>query len=101
MTDARAAANLRPGRCASEADPAFFARVVKECGCEPHQIAYVGDRLDNDIRPALAAGMMAVFIRRGPWGFIGPPVPDTEHHILVDNLTELPYRLANLDLKKA
>ena len=33
-------------------------------------IAYVGDRLDNDVLPAKAAGMVAVFIRRGPWGVI-------------------------------
>jgi FMN phosphatase YigB (HAD superfamily) len=35
----------------------------------------VGDRLDNDIRPALAAGMVAVFLRRDPWGYI----PDLAH----------------------
>jgi HAD superfamily hydrolase (TIGR01549 family) len=35
----------------------FFARIVGECGCPPEEIAYVGDRLDNDVRPALAAGI--------------------------------------------
>jgi HAD superfamily hydrolase (TIGR01549 family) len=38
----------------------FFARIVAECGCAPREIAYVGDRLDNDIRPALETGMVAV-----------------------------------------
>lgn len=36
----------------------------------PEQVAYVGDRLDNDVFPAKAAGMFAVFIRRGPWGYL-------------------------------
>jgi FMN phosphatase YigB (HAD superfamily) len=45
----------------------FFARIVAECDCPPGEIAYVGDRFDNDIGPALA-GMVAVFVRRGPWG---------------------------------
>lgn len=50
--------------------PAFFDRVSAEVGLRPEQVAYVGDRLDNDVLPARAAGMFAVFIRRGPWGYI-------------------------------
>jgi HAD superfamily hydrolase (TIGR01549 family) len=49
---------------------AFFDKIIAECGCPPGEIAYVGDRLDNDINPALAAGMIAVLLRRGPWGYI-------------------------------
>jgi HAD superfamily hydrolase (TIGR01509 family) len=48
--------------------PEFFARLVKLAGCSAGEIAYVGDRLDNDVLPAIAAGMRAVFLRRGPWG---------------------------------
>ena len=33
-------------------------------------VLYVGDRLDNGIRPAQHAGMSTALIRRGPWGFI-------------------------------
>jgi HAD superfamily hydrolase (TIGR01662 family) len=51
-------------------DPAFFARLARELGLPPRDVAYVGDRLDNDIRPAAAAGMTAVFVRRGPWALI-------------------------------
>ncbi|HEV2590990.1 MAG TPA: HAD family hydrolase [Gaiellaceae bacterium] len=50
--------------------PEFFARLVDETGVAPEKIAYVGDRVDNDIVPVLAAGMVAVHIRRGPWGFL-------------------------------
>jgi hypothetical protein len=28
--------------------------------------------VDNDVRPALAAGMAAVHLRRGPWGMLQP-----------------------------
>ena len=37
----------------------FFARIVAEAGAAPEKIAYVGDRVDNDVEPALAAGMVA------------------------------------------
>jgi FMN phosphatase YigB (HAD superfamily) len=50
--------------------PEFFARVVCEAGVPADQIVYIGDRLDNDIIPARRAGMFAVFVRRGPWGYL-------------------------------
>jgi FMN phosphatase YigB (HAD superfamily) len=53
--------------------PEFFARVVEAAGCAPAEIAYVGDRVDNDVGPARAAGMLAVFLRRGPWAYIQTP----------------------------
>jgi FMN phosphatase YigB (HAD superfamily) len=53
--------------------PAFFARIAAELALPPAAIAYVGDRVDNDVRPAAAAGMCAVFVRRGPWGWIQCP----------------------------
>jgi FMN phosphatase YigB (HAD superfamily) len=77
--------------------PAFFAKVVSECGYPPEQIAYVGDRLDNDVRPSRAIGMTAVFVRRGPWGWIqagrGRPA---EADVVVEGLTQLPDALRAL-----
>ena len=52
--------------------PAFFRHVVRASGCTAEEIAYVGDRLDNDVVPAAQAGMMAVHLRRGPWGYAAP-----------------------------
>ncbi|MEI6158263.1 MAG: HAD family hydrolase [Roseococcus sp.] len=52
----------------SKPDPGFFEQVLKATGAEPGRIAYVGDRLDNDVAPARAAGMHPVFIPRGIWG---------------------------------
>jgi FMN phosphatase YigB (HAD superfamily) len=57
----------------------------------------VGDRLDNNIRPALAAGMVTVFLRRGPWGYIHASHPDVaQAHIRIESLDELPERLTPL-----
>lgn len=65
----------------------FFQRVVAASGRAPGEIAYVGDRVDNDIVPALAAGMVAVHIRRGPWGYLQEPPPEA---IRIRSLEELP-----------
>jgi FMN phosphatase YigB (HAD superfamily) len=57
-------------------DPAFFARIAAELALAPSEIAYVGDRVDNDILPAAAAGMFTVHLRRGPWGVIQAAWPE-------------------------
>jgi HAD superfamily hydrolase (TIGR01509 family) len=67
--------------------PAFFERVVSECGVSAGGIAYVGDRVDNDVEPALAAGMVAVHVRRGPWGHLHEPPLAA---LSVSSLSELP-----------
>jgi HAD superfamily hydrolase (TIGR01549 family) len=78
-------------------DPAFFRRIVTESGVEPAQIAYVGDRLDNDVLPAVAAGMFGVFVRRGPWGVIHASWPEAAHaHLRLETLDELPEALDRL-----
>ncbi len=71
-------------------DPAFFARVVELAGVEPGKIAYVGDRVDNDVGPAIAAGMVGVHIRRGPWGHLQEPPAAA---IRIASLDELPAAL--------
>ena len=67
---------------------AFFERIVAEAGCAPGEIAYVGDRVDNDIVPALAAGMTAVHVRRGPWGYLHEPPADAIRIGSLDELAE-------------
>jgi HAD superfamily hydrolase (TIGR01549 family) len=55
-------------------DAAFFAHVVDEAGVPAEEILYVGDRVDNDVVPALAAGLRAVRIRRGAHARVESPV---------------------------
>lgn len=57
--------------------PAFFAAVVAVTEAAPADIAYVGDRVDNDVLPALAAGLRPVWLRRGPWGALHRLPPET------------------------
>ena len=71
-------------------DPAFFARALELMGDPaPADVAYVGDRPDNDVAPALAAGMKAVWLRRGPWGAIWQEAPGASMVVLsLDELVE-------------
>lgn len=70
--------------------PSFFRRIVDDTGLPPGQIAYVGDRVDNDVEPALAACMKAVHLRRGPWGYLHDPPAEA---IRIASLGELPAAL--------
>jgi len=79
-------------------DPAFFARVAQELGAEHKRIAYVGDRVDNDVLPARAAGMVAIHLRRGPWGVIQADWPECEQaDVRIRSLAELPDALDRLN----
>ncbi len=81
----------------SKPDPAFFARALELMGApDPSTVAYVGDRVDNDVLPAMAAGMRAVWIRRGPWGVI-QALPEGVHPSLtVGSLSELTDRIGEV-----
>jgi FMN phosphatase YigB (HAD superfamily) len=71
--------------------PAFFEQLVAAAGGPAEQAAYVGDRIDNDIVPAAEAGMLAIHIRRGPWGYLQD---GTDHgHVRIASLDELPGAL--------
>jgi HAD superfamily hydrolase (TIGR01509 family) len=71
----------------------FFERVVREADLPAAEVAYVGDRVDNDVLPALEAGMVAVHVRRGPWGLLHPTPPGA---VAIDSLAELPGALARV-----
>jgi HAD superfamily hydrolase (TIGR01549 family) len=74
-------------------DPGFFRRSLELLGSpEPATVAYVGDRVDNDVLPTIAAGMRAVWLRRGPWGFI-QELPAGTPALVVDSLDELADRI--------
>ena len=75
-------------------EPAFFAKVVELMGCGRAEVAYVGDRVDNDVLPAAAAGLVAVHVRRGPWGRLRETPPEAA--LGLDDLSSLPEALASL-----
>jgi HAD superfamily hydrolase (TIGR01549 family) len=79
-------------------EPNFFRAVINAAPCEAHHILYVGDRLDNDLKPAKLSGMRTAFICRGPWGHVQKDHPDmsaaADWHIT--SLTEIPGLVASV-----
>ncbi|MEW1693791.1 HAD family hydrolase [Streptomyces sp. NPDC091265] len=76
---------------ASKPDPEFFVRVAEVVPHAPSEILYVGDRVDNDLRPAIVAGMPTALIRRGPWATIQWETEEAKRlpTFRVESLTEL------------
>jgi FMN phosphatase YigB (HAD superfamily) len=76
-------------------DPRFFAKIAETLELPAASIAYVGDRIDNDVRPAAAAGLQAIFVRRGPWAWIQQPSGSPpEAVVTVESLAALPGAIA-------
>jgi FMN phosphatase YigB (HAD superfamily) len=72
----------------------FFTRLAEEAAVAPSEIAYVGDRIDNDVAPAARAGMFAVFLRRGPWAYLQADWPEAElAGAKIDSLDDLPQAI--------
>ncbi|RZU50820.1 HAD superfamily hydrolase (TIGR01549 family) [Krasilnikovia cinnamomea] len=80
----------------SKPELGFFEAVAKATPAAPAETLYVGDRLDNDVRPAAAAGFKTALIRRGPWGIIQQRNPEADRvaTMRIDSLAELPDRIA-------
>ena len=55
---------------AEKPSPEFYRRVAERGGATPQECVHVGDRVDNDVVAARAAGMTPVHLRRGPWGVL-------------------------------
>ncbi|MFE2164908.1 HAD family hydrolase [Streptomyces sp. NPDC059447] len=77
---------------ASKPDIAFFERVADVVPYANDEILYVGDRVDNDLRPGQQAGMHTALIRRGPWATIQWDTEEAKKlpTFRVDSLLELP-----------
>ena len=77
-------------------DPRFFEAVIAAVPFPAERIAYVGDRVDNDMKPARAAGLRTIFLRRGPWGYIWAHHPDlaVTADWRVTSLAEIPPLIA-------
>jgi HAD superfamily hydrolase (TIGR01549 family) len=69
-------------------DPAIFQLALSQSGCEPEQAVMIGDRLDNDIRPARLLGWKTIRIAQGFARFQSPR----------DGLDEADITLGNVKL---
>ena len=74
-------------------DPAFFEAVLELMESRADEVAYVGDRVDNDVLPAARAGLVAIHVRRGPWGRLQRTPPEAA--LGLDDLASLPDALAS------
>jgi HAD superfamily hydrolase (TIGR01509 family) len=74
--------------------PEFFERLVAEAGVPAGEVAYVGDRVDNDVAPARTAGLVAVHLRRGPWAYIQDEAEQAD--LRIESLDELPEAFARV-----
>lgn len=73
----------------SKPDPAFFRKLIDVSGHPPREIVYLGDRLDNDIGPALSCGLSCIMLRRGPWAHIDTTSPHRAGFAAIGSLSDL------------
>jgi HAD superfamily hydrolase (TIGR01549 family) len=71
-------------------NPRIFKLAARATGVEPAQIVMVGDRLDNDIRPAKASGWRTIRILRGFHRVQQPRDEADEPDATVKHLSEIP-----------
>ncbi|MGP8302133.1 HAD family hydrolase [Streptomyces inhibens] len=84
---------------ASKPDPLFFERVADVVPFENDQILYVGDRVDNDLRPAVSAGMHTALVHRGPWATIQWNTVEARElpTFRIESLAELPEAITKFN----
>ncbi|MFM9542340.1 HAD family hydrolase [Streptomyces turgidiscabies] len=84
---------------ASKPDPEFFVRVAEVVPFSSAEILYVGDRVDNDLRPAVAAGMNTALVHRGPWATIQWGTDEARRlpTFRVESLLDLPGLIADFN----
>jgi HAD superfamily hydrolase (TIGR01549 family) len=76
-------------------DPKLFSHVLYTAGVSPARTVMLGDRLDYDVRPALTAGMHAIWVLRGEAPDEPTPEQLAEPDATVKTLAEVPAMLAS------
>ncbi len=70
-------------------DKAIFVKAMEMACCDPASSAMIGDRLDNDIYPAMELGMKTVWIRQGFSVYQQPDNTKRKPDHYVNELSEL------------
>ena len=73
----------------SKPDPRLFEIALDRAHCPAHEALMVGDRIDNDVRPARALGMHTVWLRQGLGGLCAPRTAEEQPDHTVRSLREL------------
>ena len=85
---------MSEGLGVAKPDRAFYDRSLELMGSpDPASVAYVGDRVDNDVLPAADAGLRSIWIRRGPWGVIQRLPAGFRAALTIGSLDELVERI--------
>lgn len=74
-------------------DPALFEWALASAGTDAAHAVHVGNRLDTDVRPAMAMGLAAVWVTRGEAPDRPTPEQLAEPDLAVPDLTGLPEAL--------
>ncbi|MFK0050179.1 HAD family hydrolase [Streptomyces sp. NPDC090741] len=84
---------------ASKPDLEFFERVADAVPFANDEILYVGDRVDNDLRPGAKAGMHTALVRRGPWATIQWDTAEARElpTFRIESLADLSPRIAEFN----
>jgi len=70
-------------------DPAIFQLALSRAICKPSQAVMIGDRLDNDVRPARLQGWKTIRIAQGFARFQSPRDSFDEADVTIANVKEL------------
>jgi HAD superfamily hydrolase (TIGR01509 family) len=81
----------------SKPDPAIFRLALQQAGATAERSAMIGDRPENDIRPAKELGFATIGVFRGPRRPPPASSPLFEPNAVVTDLAELPSVLARLE----
>jgi HAD superfamily hydrolase (TIGR01549 family) len=67
-------------------NPEFYRWAIREAGVEPHETLMIGDRIDNDVRPAKSVGMRTAWLRLGHEARGWKPATEFEEHYHASNI---------------
>lgn len=78
-------------------DPAIFLLGLSNLDIEPGEAIFVGDRPDNDVKPAKALGMKTIRFKRGnQYVYFNPTTPDMTADVTVSEASEIPAAVRSL-----
>ena len=77
----------------SKPDARIFEFALRQSGCLPSQAVYIGDRIDNDIRPAKRLGFSTVRMLQGLGKYQTPNCSEDIPDIEIEKIDQLPKAL--------
>lgn len=78
----------------SKPDPRVFEIVQQRIGVAPDRICMIGDRMDNDIAPAKAAGWSTIRILQGFYKGLKPTRVEETADLTLESFADVPNHLA-------